>query len=50
MTAEVAQDWVDDFVRPDFHQVELDVETFLKKEKGWKLDAGECGRRASGQS
>lgn len=42
MTAvEAARDWVDDFVQPDFHQVELDIETYLKKEKGWKLDAGE---------
>lgn len=40
MTAvEAARDWVDDFVQPDFHQVELDIETYLKKEKGWKLDA-----------
>lgn len=30
-----------DFVRPDFHQVQLDVEAYLKNEKGMKLDAGE---------
>jgi len=30
-----------DFVRPDFHQVNLDVEGYLKTERGFKLDAGE---------
>ena len=30
-----------DFVRPDFHQVNLDVEGYLKAERGYKLDAGE---------
>lgn len=30
-----------DFVRPDFHQVNLDVETYLKNERGFKLDSGE---------
>jgi cleavage and polyadenylation specificity factor subunit 4 len=30
-----------DFVRPDFHQVNLDVETYLKNERGLKLDSGE---------
>ncbi|KAK6902712.1 mRNA 3'-end-processing protein YTH1 [Kwoniella mangroviensis CBS 10435] len=28
-----------DFVRPDFHQVNLDIEGFLKTQKGYKLDA-----------
>ncbi|CAD6577711.1 MAG: RNA-binding component of cleavage and polyadenylation factor [Tremellales sp. Tagirdzhanova-0007] len=28
-----------DFVRPDFHQVNLDIEAFLKAERGYKLDA-----------
>jgi len=30
-----------DFVRPDFHQVNLDVENWLKSERGFKLDSGE---------
>lgn len=30
-----------DFVRPDFHQVNLDVEGYLKTERGFKLDSGE---------
>lgn len=29
-----------DFVRPDFHQVNLDVEGYRKTERGFKLDAG----------
>lgn len=29
-----------DFIRPDFHQVNLDVEGYLKAERGFKLDAG----------
>lgn len=41
MTAvDTSRDWADDFVQPDFHQVELNIEKYLKKEKGWKLDAG----------
>lgn len=33
-----------DFVRPDFHQVNLDIEQYLKQERGMKLDSGkyEC--------
>jgi len=30
-----------DFVRPDFHQVNLDVENYLKTERNFKLDTGE---------
>ena len=30
-----------DFVRPDFHQVNLDLEGYLKTERGFKLDVGE---------
>ncbi|KAK1924698.1 hypothetical protein DB88DRAFT_539506 [Papiliotrema laurentii] len=30
-----------DFVRPDFHQVNLDVEGYLKTERGFKLDSDE---------
>lgn len=29
-----------DFVRPDFHQVNLDLENYLKTERNFKLDAG----------
>ncbi len=29
-----------DFVRPDFHQVNLDVEKYLKAERNFKLDTG----------
>lgn len=29
-----------DFVRPDFHQVNLDIEGYLKQEKNLKLDSG----------
>lgn len=29
-----------DFVRPDFHQVNLDIENYLKSERGFKLDSG----------
>ena len=29
-----------DFVRPDFHQVNLDVEGYLKQERNYKLDSG----------
>jgi cleavage and polyadenylation specificity factor subunit 4 len=29
-----------DFVRPDFHQVNLDIEGYLKNEKNLKLDSG----------
>jgi cleavage and polyadenylation specificity factor subunit 4 len=32
-----------DFVKPDFHQVNLDLEGYLKTERLFKLDAGECG-------
>ncbi len=31
---------VDDLIQPDFHQISLDVETFLKVEKGYKPDSG----------
>lgn len=31
-----------DFVRPDFHQVNLDIEGYLKNEKNLKLDSGTC--------
>lgn len=30
-----------DFVRPDFHQVNLDIEGYLKTERNLKLDEGE---------
>lgn len=30
-----------DFVRPDFHQVNLDIEGYLKAERNFKLDSGE---------
>lgn len=30
-----------DFVRPDFKQVNLDIENYLKQERNFKLDAGE---------
>ena len=36
-------DWLGraaDFVRPDFHQVNLDIEGYLKAERNFKLDAG----------
>ena len=33
-----------DFVRPDFHQVNLDLEGYLKVERGFKLDAGRSSR------
>jgi cleavage and polyadenylation specificity factor subunit 4 len=29
-----------DFVRPDFHQVNLDIEGYLKTERNLKLDEG----------
>lgn len=29
-----------DFVRPDFHQVNLDIEGYLKAERNYKLDGG----------
>lgn len=32
-----------DFVRPDFHQVNLEIEGLLKDERGLKLDSGEWG-------
>lgn len=31
-----------DFVRPDFHQVNLDIEGYLKQERNLKLDSGTC--------
>ncbi len=31
----------DDLIRPDFHHVNVDVEGWLKSEKGLKLDSGE---------
>lgn len=31
-----------DFVRPDFHQVNLDIESYLKQERNLKLDSGRC--------
>jgi cleavage and polyadenylation specificity factor subunit 4 len=30
-----------DYVRPDFHQVNLDIEGYLKTERNLKLDEGE---------
>jgi cleavage and polyadenylation specificity factor subunit 4 len=30
-----------DFVRPDFHQVNLRIEGYLKTERNFKLDEGE---------
>jgi hypothetical protein len=36
-------DWLGraaDFVRPDFHQVNLDIEGYLKAERNYKLDSG----------
>jgi hypothetical protein len=32
---------LEEWVEPDFHQVNLDIETHLKNERGYKLDAGE---------
>jgi len=32
---------IDEWVEPDFHQINLDIETHLKQERGYKLDAGE---------
>lgn len=29
-----------DFVRPDFHQVNLNIENYLKQERNFKLDSG----------
>ena len=31
---------IDEWVEPDFHQINLDIETVLKQERGYKLDAG----------
>lgn len=33
---------LEEWVEPDFHQVNLDIEAHLKNERGYKLDAGEC--------
>jgi hypothetical protein len=30
-----------DFIEPDFHQVNLDIESALKTERGIKLDSGQ---------
>ena len=32
---------IEEWVEPDFHQVNLDIEAHLKNERGYKLDAGE---------
>jgi hypothetical protein len=31
---------LEEWVEPDFHQVNLDIEAHLKNERGYKLDAG----------
>ena len=36
-----------DFVRPDFHQVNLDVEGYLKQERNYKLDSGKSIHRTN---
>lgn len=32
---------LEEWIEPDFHQVNLDIEAHLKNERGYKLDAGE---------
>jgi hypothetical protein len=36
---------IDEWVEPDFHQINLDIETHLKQERGYKLDAGKFRQR-----
>lgn len=40
MSAPVEREPWTDLVEPDFHQVNLEIEDYLKFTRGYKLDAG----------